>query len=414
MKQEWCTGFSDGYHKMIMTLTDNITLNSNDPCQQFSLSQVKDTNLFVLVLRNREKFKCQDSSYKQCSNCQPAILNPVYQLSIPRCTVCEVNQTLTSCQCQCYCDTDLDTCHGQFNTHLNNFPTRSCFYPPNYRTEFAPSSPSPMTNIDRCPIPCVAIEDLDVCDGLEHCKASSDNYPTCIWKDDDELKSVNISRYFPTKSPPRPPVPSTTGGPKPLLTTTDGPFSPPHQLPSNKPPVASTSASAFSPPQKPPTQPSSDKSTTTNLTPPVFHSTKQTSVVAPVTSGSVIHPVSGSKMSTRVTDVQTKASGPFQTGSTTIAVKSFGKSSSDSDKGLSGGAIAALVIGLLALVAIIVFIAVKMYNKKFRRPGADESAKYRAGSSMFDSTVFLRNLDQVSINASAPNATNVPYQEMTN
>jgi hypothetical protein len=54
-------------------------------------------------------------------------------------------------------------------------------------------------------------EDLDVCDGLEHCKASSDNYPTCIWKDDDELKSVNISRYFPTKSPPRPPVQSTTG-----------------------------------------------------------------------------------------------------------------------------------------------------------------------------------------------------------
>ena len=51
---------------------------------------------------------------------------------------------------------------------------------------------------------------------------------------------------------------------------------------------------------------------------------------------------------------------------------------------------------------------------RFTTFNISESAKYRAGSSMFDSSVFLRNLDQVSINASAPNATNVPYQEMTN
>lgn len=54
-------------------------------------------------------------------------------------------------------------------------------------------------------------EDLDICDGLEHCKLSSDTYQTCIWKDEEELKKVNVSRFFPTTTPPRPPMPSSSG-----------------------------------------------------------------------------------------------------------------------------------------------------------------------------------------------------------
>ncbi|XP_053377571.1 VWFA and cache domain-containing protein CG16868-like isoform X2 [Mercenaria mercenaria] len=157
IKQEWCTGFSDGFHKMILTLTEDVTSNATDRCLQFSLHKVKDTNLFVLVLGSREKLKCVESNYKICSSCQTSNFNPVYQLSIPKCRYCHVNETMTRCQCQCYCDTDLNTCHGQFNIHLHNFPTRSCFYTPTYKTEFIPDAPGPGSNLDRCPIPCVAI-----------------------------------------------------------------------------------------------------------------------------------------------------------------------------------------------------------------------------------------------------------------
>lgn len=420
LKQEWCTGFSDGFHKVTFTLTGDMTLNSTDPCQQFWLQKVKDTNLFVLVLGNREKLNCDDTSYKSCSSCQAGLYNPVYRLSIPQCDYCHVNETPSTCQCACYCDTSLDTCHGQFNTHLQNFPTTSCFYPPTYSTEFKPDSPGPMHNLERCPIPCVAIEDLDICNGLAHCKLSSGVYPTCIWKNDEELKKSNISRFFPTTTPVRPPMPSSTGAPKPPGSAPVGPMSKPATKPGpvSYQPRFTSKKTTGSPPHSVnsgphiPTTAVGSMSTTTLKSPPSFVSTAKNSPVAPVMTGSPLHPVTGSS-SSAVTDQTSKVTTEYKSTQTKQTEKSLGNNSDEEDRHLSSGAIAALVIGLLALVALIVFVVVKIYHKKFRT-GADESSKYHARGSVFDSTVFLRGLDQVSINASAPSSTNIPYQEMGN
>ena len=54
---------------------------------------------------------------------------------------------------------------------------------------------------------------MDVCSNLGHCKLNGDIYPTCIWKDDTEYNSSQISFFFPTKGPPTPPplIAETTG-----------------------------------------------------------------------------------------------------------------------------------------------------------------------------------------------------------
>lgn len=106
------------------------------------------------------------------------------------------------------------------------------------------------------------------------------------------------------------------------------------------------------------------------------------------------------------------SSTPGISGSSISSTQQYHKDSNKSDDdrgGLSGGGIAAIVIAVLAVVLITIFVVIKFYGKKFRRP-VDESSKYLQGSSMFDSTVFNRSQDQVTIGA-APSST-IPYQEM--
>ena len=66
LQSDWCTSYSNGYHKMTLTLTEELTSDqsNSDPCLQFSIQNVPDTNLFLLLLGNRQTLGCDAASYK--------------------------------------------------------------------------------------------------------------------------------------------------------------------------------------------------------------------------------------------------------------------------------------------------------------------------------------------------------------
>ena len=59
---DWCTGFSDGYHKMTFTLdlVDSSDVTNGDQCQQYKLQHIPESNIHLLVLANRTSSGCND------------------------------------------------------------------------------------------------------------------------------------------------------------------------------------------------------------------------------------------------------------------------------------------------------------------------------------------------------------------
>ncbi|KAK3610549.1 hypothetical protein CHS0354_008984 [Potamilus streckersoni] len=419
LQQDWCTGISDGFHKLIYTISgDIIDVSSLDPCLQFSLQSIPATNMYLLVLINRTTGSCKDADSSQmCASCQspsPDLTRPV---NLPQCRFC-LYATQTHCQCPCYCDSDFDQCNSQYKQRppRATFPYTSCYDSPLWETDslLLPTVPKP--SIPPCKIPCATVEDMVFCTSLHHCKISDDQFPVCIWRNKSEI--VQIS----TKTPLTPPQPTLPGGsdlPTPLKSTvvpskgtsglgihtpvsTNGIVIPSPRKPSNNPYKDSTTWSLFPTPPRPTNEPSSDSTTrsdinillkptngtprgSTSRSPPLDpHGSSQPSVAQP-----------GATQLTASTDTTLK----------NVPLQRKGESE-DSKTGLIVG----VVIACIA-VLFLAFILVKLYGKKFCQAGTDSTGgKYLTGSAMFDSTVFNHSTESVSLGM-AP-ASTVPYEPM--
>ena len=66
MQVDWCTGFSDGYHKMTFTLdkVDSSDVTNGNQCQQYKLQHIPETNIHLLVLNNRTTSNCDEAAIK--------------------------------------------------------------------------------------------------------------------------------------------------------------------------------------------------------------------------------------------------------------------------------------------------------------------------------------------------------------
>ena len=58
----WCTGFSDGYHKMTFSLdqVQSSDTTNTDQCLQYKLEFIPRTNIHLLVLNDRQIGGCND------------------------------------------------------------------------------------------------------------------------------------------------------------------------------------------------------------------------------------------------------------------------------------------------------------------------------------------------------------------
>ena len=68
---DWCTGFSDGYHKMTFTLdrVDSSDTTNVEQCLQYKLQYIPETNIHLLVLNNRQTASCDDVALQvNCNN----------------------------------------------------------------------------------------------------------------------------------------------------------------------------------------------------------------------------------------------------------------------------------------------------------------------------------------------------------
>lgn len=76
-QSDWCTSFSNGYHKMSLILTETGSRDDDnpDPCLQFRIENITGTNLFLLMMGNRQMLNCNDQAYQVSANISIAYMS---------------------------------------------------------------------------------------------------------------------------------------------------------------------------------------------------------------------------------------------------------------------------------------------------------------------------------------------------
>ncbi|KAL3853653.1 hypothetical protein ACJMK2_017183 [Sinanodonta woodiana] len=431
LQQDWCTEISDGYHKLIYTISGDISdISSLEPCHHFSLQRIPATNMYLLVLMNRTTSSCSDTdSAQMCASCQVPSPDLTQPANLPQCKFC-LYAAQSHCQCPCYCDSDFDQCDSQYKQRSPGatFPYTSCYDSPCHETDplLLPSVPKP--SIPPCNIPCATVDDLVFCTSLQHCKVSYDQFPVCIWRNQSEIDQIS------TKPLLTPPQRALSGGtdvptpPKPVMVPSKDKTEPGiHTLPrpTNEPPEGttsrtdiptppgSTSGTLVSSPHKPTNDLSKD-STTGPLfpTPPIPSSEppSDTTTTLPEPKGSTSRsPLLDPHGSTPHSIAQPGAT--ELTASTATTLKNVPIERKEEAEDHRTGLIVGVVIACCAVVLILAFILVKLYRKKFHQAETDNTGgKYLTGSTIFDSTLFNRSTERVTLGM-APTST-VPYEPM--
>ncbi|XP_052284951.1 VWFA and cache domain-containing protein 1-like isoform X3 [Dreissena polymorpha] len=206
----FCASFTGGYAKRISNSRATTDLHP-DPARWIFVEIIPNSNLFLLVKKKVQNNTQTSSDDKfSCHGCRNSMQVPgdnsrVFNLTgLP---VCDYKGESPSCHVHCYtsvCAQDLPYIADlSCNEHLekdpiynlvNNGLIGTCYTDPIADMQFPPNAPGPNDQLDKCPIPCAAIDDMDICQALIHCEASTDTYPSCVWKDNP----VNISRYLPS------------------------------------------------------------------------------------------------------------------------------------------------------------------------------------------------------------------------
>ncbi|KAI8511659.1 hypothetical protein Bbelb_107590 [Branchiostoma belcheri] len=144
-------------------------VTTGDPCTQFSMYPVTNTNTFLLVLHNRQTNNCDDRQTQDCS-CDDV------------CQSCDANLQ-SVCQCPCSCAWDHESCTDGFLGVLTDIPC-----PPPREVQSSPAvgqlggSPpyQPDPSVPECEVPCSAQPDKPTCEALPHCGWCEEmDFPVC-------------------------------------------------------------------------------------------------------------------------------------------------------------------------------------------------------------------------------------------
>ncbi|KAI8511664.1 hypothetical protein Bbelb_107640 [Branchiostoma belcheri] len=169
----WCNSYVTQNSQLFYDTSGfpGLEVTTGVPCAKFSMYPVNNTNTFLLVLNNRQKYSCHsyDNNQMQCS------CNDV-------CQTCDANLQ-TVCQCPCVCDWDYDSCTNGILGVLNDIP---CPPPRGLQSSqgagqpggSSPNQPGP--SVPDCEVPCSAQPDKPTCEALPHCDWCQElDFPVC-------------------------------------------------------------------------------------------------------------------------------------------------------------------------------------------------------------------------------------------
>ncbi|XP_052781830.1 VWFA and cache domain-containing protein 1-like [Mya arenaria] len=305
LKWNGCESFSDGFSKKYFSVAEG-SIYSNTTYNGYAFTAIPDTNIFLLLLLDKDNRFPDNFPCYGCTRYQSPIGEAI--TGLPSClgsgmpSKCVLQCFQTACVNDDYCyKPDITTGDTYGAEKIRN----SCFVTPVASKQFMPDSPGPMHGLERCPIPCAAIDDMDICAGLSHCEANEAVYSTCNWKGN----YTDVDRYFP--SPP-------AGSGAPTLQTKTDPFK-----------ISTTTEGVLS---------------------YESNATMQTSTDAAKTT------LSAAGVSEHLTSVSTGAS-----------ISASNEHRLNAGDRMSPGSIVALVVGLIVFVGILVIIGVKLYTKMFIR-----------------------------------------------
>ncbi|KAI8511662.1 hypothetical protein Bbelb_107620 [Branchiostoma belcheri] len=144
-------------------------VTTGDPCTQFSMYPVTNTNTFLLVLHNRQTNNCDDRQTQDCS-CDDV------------CQSCDANLQ-SVCQCPCSCAWDHESCTDGFLGVLTDIPCPPPRGLQNSQTvgQAGGSPPyQPDPSVPECEVPCSAQSNIISCEALSHCGWCEElDFPVC-------------------------------------------------------------------------------------------------------------------------------------------------------------------------------------------------------------------------------------------